>query len=133
MPSNASVVQAIAWKDGSLLLLARVVNWAAEYITLASISSIAYTVSLVDEDDEDVATAVTGHNGEAIAKADAVFDTLQTGDIWTVDDTGYNFKYQIDVSTDAAFSERGRTYLVEVVITPTSGQAVRWSYRVEAI
>ncbi len=130
---NAAPIQALVYREGSAILLARVKNWTAEYITQVAISSIAYTVSLVDADDDNTVTAVTGHDGVAIAKADAAFDTLQKDDLWRVDDTGYNFKHQIDVSDNEAFALLGRRYRIDVVLTPVSGQVIRWAYLVEAV
>lgn len=89
---------------------------------------------------------VQGHNGAAVLQAEissialavwdittgarvavttatpvvaaTVFDTLQTNNGWTQDDTGYNFRHAID---SAAFPTEGRVYEVVYTFTPTSG------------
>jgi hypothetical protein len=133
MPQNASYTQAIAHRNGSLLLLARIVNWDNAAIQQADVASISYTVRLIDEDDEYTTTVVSGHDGVAIAVADAIYDTLQTDSVWSVDSTGYNFKHQLDVSSNQAFATRGRAYFVDVAITPVSGQVIRATWRVDVI
>lgn len=115
-------------QDGSVMLLARIDNWSTSgYITQALVSSIAYTVKRVDDDDPSVETAVTGHTAIAVSKATSVFDTLQgVGGVdqrWTVDTTGYNFRYTVSSATTSAFAVKGATYRVYVTFTmATAGE-----------
>lgn len=126
--ANPSPVQVSTLRNLSPVLFARVVDSAGNNITQAAIAAIAYSVYLLDKDwpqDRDNRTAVTGHSAGSVTVADAVLDTLETSDSrWDVDVTGYNFRHQIDVSSNACFAVAGRHYLVEYVITPMSGQAI---------
>jgi hypothetical protein len=121
------------FKDGSAVLLARVVDEAAGVIQQADLSAAEYTIYLLDDQDSDTRTAVTGHTGVALVVTAVIFDTLQTGAEWTVDDTGYNYKLTLDVSSDAAFSVAGRRYLVETKLTPVSGQIILIRHRCNVI
>ena len=73
------------------------------------------------------------HSAVALTVASVVFDSYQTDDVWTKDDTGYNFKHQIDISSNEAFAVAGREYLVVVDLTPTSGQKIPIRFKVSTI
>ena len=135
--ANPSPLQIATLRNSSPVLFARVQDSAGTNITQASVSTITYSVYLLDADwpqDRDNRTAVTGHQAVAVSKTAAVFDALQTADTrWDVDATGYNFRHQIDVSANACFSVAGRFYLVEFTITPTSGQVLIVQYVVRVV
>jgi len=131
--ADASDIHGVVFKNGSATLLARVVGAGGAAITQATISAIKYTVYLLDENDPDAGTALDGHTDVAVDKATAIFDALQTDDIWDVDGTGYNFKHVLDVSANQAFAKAGRTYRVVFELTPTSGQVILVRFRVQAI
>lgn len=127
--ANPAPIQVVTLRNATPVLMARVENAAGEYVTQASLSSIAYTAYLLDADhptDKDTRTAVTGHEGVAVAKASAVFDTLQTASPWDSDEDaiGYNLKHQLDLALGDVFTIAGRTYLVVFTLTPTSGQVI---------
>lgn len=127
---NAVEIHGTAFKNGSVTLLARVVGGNGAPVVQADIASAAYTVSLLDDSDPDVATAVTGHNGVSLNPASLISDVLQNDDLWDVDDTGYNFKHVLDISTNQAFATAGRHYRAEFQLTPTSGQVILVRFRV---
>jgi len=119
--ADAIDIRGGVFKNGSATLVARIVGADGSVIQQADVSAIAYTIYRVDPNDADGDTAIDGHEGVAVTVADVIFDTLQTGDLWDVDDTGYNFKHVIDVGTNAAFAVAGATY--RVVYTLTSADA----------
>lgn len=127
------VTDCMVLKGGTRRFMARVKDWTATAIQVADIAAVEYTVYALDDDDVDAQTPVTGHEGVALVVAEVVFDTLQTDDRWTVDTTGYNFAYTIDVSSYAAFSVRGARYLVVFTLTPVVGQAIQLAYRPKGI
>lgn len=135
--ANPSPIQAVALRNSSPVLFARVVDSEGNNITQAALSTITYSVYLLDKDwpeDRDNRTAVSGHSAASVTIATSVFDTLQTDDDrWDVDTTGYNFRHQIDVSSNACLTVAGRRYLVEYTITPTSGQAIVVQYIVRVL
>lgn len=133
--ANPAVKDIVCQRNATPVLMARVENAAGTAITQDTVSTITYSVYLLDTDhptDENTRTVVTGHEDGSVTVASAVFDTLQTDSPWDSDEdaTGYNFKYQIDISTTDCFTVAGRFYLVVFTITPTSGQVILAKFRV---
>jgi hypothetical protein len=66
---------------------------------------------------------------EDLDPADVIYDMLQTGDIWTADDVGFNFFYELphDYFTVAG------TYLAQVdIVLITSGKHVHGVWQIPA-
>lgn len=125
--SDAADILATAFRDGSARLCARVLFSGAD-IRQADVSSVTYSIYLLDDANPNTRTVVTGHDAVSLAKADMIFDTIQTD----AQASGYNFRHQIDVSAKAAFATVGN-YLVEYRITPTAGQVVLVRFKVRVI
>ena len=130
---NASDIFGTVFKNGSATLLARVVGADNTPVNQADLASAEYSVYLLDHDDPDAATVVTGHEGVSINVSSLIFNTLQTDTLWDVDQTGYNFKHILDVSEDQAFTVAGRTYRIIFELTPSAGQTILVRFRVHAI
>lgn len=130
---NASDIFGTVFKNGSATLLARVVGADNTPVNQADLASAEYSVYLLDHDDPDAATVVTGHEDVSINVSSLIFNTLQTDTLWDVDQTGYNFKHILDVSTNQAFTVAGRTYRIVFELTPTAGQTILVRFRVHAI
>jgi hypothetical protein len=128
-----SDIHGTVFKNGSATLLARVVGHDGEAIVRADIASARYSIYLLDDDDADSRTAVTGHSDVSLTVADVLFDTLQTGPLWTVDAAGYNFCHQVNVSSHPAFAIAGRRYLVEYRLAPHAGQVIVVRFRVNVV
>lgn len=122
-----------AFKNGSVTLLARVVGKNGADILQADIASAKYSAYLLDEQDADSRTAVTGHSDVALNVGDIVFNTLQNDALWTVDQTGYNFRHVLDVSENQAFTIAGRRFLVEFELIPSTGQVILVRFRLNVI
>ena len=120
-------------KGGTVTCLARVVGEDATVISQATISTATYSVFLLDDDDPDSRTVVTGHNGASLVVASIIFNSLQTDARWTADSTGYNFRHTVDVSSNNAFAVAGRNYLVEYLLMPASGQVIIVRFRLNCI
>jgi len=139
MPDNANVIltRCEVVRGSTICCMARVVDTeSSAYITQANVSTVTYTITLLDEDypdDPNNDSAVSGHSAVALTKTACVYDTLQTGAPWTKDSTGFNFKHVIDVSTNPAFAIAGRSYRVQVTITPVSGQRIDIPFKAEVI
>jgi hypothetical protein len=132
MPTAADTYSTV-FHDGTVTLLARVLSNAGVAITQASISTVTYTVYLLDDQDPDVRTAVANHSAVSLTVANVIYDTLQTDAVWTKDATGYNFRHTIVVATNNAFGTVGRNFLVEYKLTPVSGQVIIVRFRLECI
>ncbi|OHB67560.1 MAG: hypothetical protein A2V70_08430 [Planctomycetes bacterium RBG_13_63_9] len=131
--ADAANIYGTAFKNGSATLLARVVGSDGQPIVQADIASASYTVYLLDDQDADARAAVAGHTGVALTVGDVVFNSLQTDALWTVDQTGYNFRHVLDVSENQAFAIAGRRYLVEFKLVPGSGQLILVRFRINVI
>lgn len=131
--ANAVAIDGRIFKNSTGQLMARVVGDADAAITQADIASIIYSVSTLDPDDADAQEVVTGHDGVSLTVTDVVFDSLQTDSRWTVDTTGYNFRFEIDVSSNEAFPVRGDVYLIRAELTPTSGQVIVVEWKIKCV
>lgn len=133
---NANDIHGTVYKNRSATLLAKVVGASAAVVTQATIASAKYTAYLLAADPTaapDTADAITGHTDVTVAVASLIYDTLQTDAVWTKDGTGYNLKHVLDVGTTQLFTIAGRWYLVEFMLTPTSGQIIPVRFRLLTI
>ena len=135
MPA-AKHIQGTVLKGGTAIFLARLVNNSGSLITQSSLSSGVYTISRLDPNDPDSETAATGHVAATLTIASVIFDTLQRDELWKndegqyLDELGYNFKHQPDVSTNAAFAVAGTRYKINYRLTPSSGQVIVVAFEV---
>jgi hypothetical protein len=107
---SAVIVTEAVFEDSGCYLLARIRGNDAANIVQADISSINLCVSQKGGTPDTAGTAVT--------VATVIFNTLQTDARWTVDSTGYNFRYEVPA---ASLPVGGRKYLSEFKFTPASG------------
>lgn len=100
------------WEDSTPTLLARIEidrGGDADPVLQADLSSVTYKVFRKGSE--------TPTSSGTLVIADVIYDTLQTGTIWTVDTTGYNF---LTLLPAAAFPDPG-SYTAEVKFTQTGG------------
>jgi hypothetical protein len=121
------------FQNGSGVFLARLVGPSGEVLTPGDVSSIAYSIDLLDPRDPDARTPVEGHQQATVTAGDVLFDMLQRDAVWTRDSVGYNFRHEPDVSQHEAFAAAGRTYLVTYTVLPAAGQRILMRFRVQAI
>lgn len=87
MTSNAKVYQFRTMEDGSVRLMARMVGLDSQALIKADVTSITYSYwSKADE--------TTQLGTDTLTVNDVVFDSLQT-ESWSVDASGYNFRWDI--------------------------------------
>jgi hypothetical protein len=108
MPARAIIGE--VWEGYPATVVARVTGENGADIVKASITAITYTVY-------DQKTGAVTKTSTALVVADVVFDTLQTDDRWTIDATGYNFRF---VVPGAAFPNGGTTHEVAVDFDPSA-------------
>lgn len=142
---EAHDIYGVVFKNGTATLLGRIMGADGNAITqstfpAAGLSSsgecgvtASYTLYLLDDQDPDSRTPVSGHENVAVAIADLIYDALQTDDIWTVDDEGYNFKHTLDICPDNAFAIAGRRYLVVFRLYPLDGDVIIARFRLNCI
>lgn len=129
---QAKDIHGTAFKNGSAVLMARIVDAAGANLQQAGLSAIEYTIFELNPCRPDVLVAVGGHDGVSLTVANVIHNALQTGGLWTVDEVGYNFRHEIDVVSSEAFPKAGVQYQVRYELTPTTGQKtiVRFQLRV---
>jgi hypothetical protein len=138
-------------KGGTSTQVDRIVNEDGNNITQAAFAGgtssssgdsgppISYTIFLLNDQDEDDRTPVSGHENVALVASEVVFDVLQLDNLWqnddgnNIDDDGYNFRHTPDITPDPAFAEAGRNYLVEYTLRPIAGQAIKVTHRLRCI
>lgn len=122
-------IHGTVFAGGTGLLKARLVGSNDVALEQADVDAITYTIDELDQHDASAGTVVEGHEDVALVVSAVVFDTLQA---WSVDDTGYNFSHEVDVSANSAFATRGRAYRVTYRLTPASGQIIVFQYVLRA-
>jgi hypothetical protein len=130
--SSAKDFYGTAFKNGTAVLMARLVDSAGQNVQQSGVASIGYSIYELDPCRPDNLLPVSGHDDVSLTVSDVIFDALQTGGLWTVDAIGYNFRHEIDVGTSEAFPKAGVQYQVRYELTPTTGQRtiVRFQLRV---
>jgi len=130
---NARDIHGAVFRDGTATLLARVVDADEVAITQSDLTTAEYSVYQLDPRSPDERRAIAGHDEQALVITDVVFDTLQTGAPWSVDATGYNFRHEIDISSNQAFPTAGAVYQVRYELTPTSGQPIVFRFELRCL
>lgn len=129
----AADIKAKVFRNGSAMLLARIVNASGQHLNQASVTAVEYTVYELTTGDPSGLSAVTGHTGVALTVGDVVYDDLQNDESWTVDEQGFNFRHEIDVSANEAFPNAGKVYQVRYELTPVTGQKTVFRFQLRCI
>lgn len=129
----ADDVKGKVFRHGSAVMMARVVNSLGQNLNRASVSTIEYTVYELTTSDPTGLSAVTGHNDVTLVVGDVIYDTLQNDDSWNVDEVGFNFRHEIDVSTNEAFPDAGKVYQVRYELMPVTGQKTVFRFQLRCI
>jgi len=108
----AKDIHATVFRNATAIFMSRVENSSGQAINQVSVASILYTVYELVKEDPAALTPVTGHQEVALGVAEVTYDTLQLDGAWTVDAVGYNFRHELDVSQNEAFSKAGAIYQV---------------------
>jgi hypothetical protein len=131
--ADAQDIHGTVFKNGSAILLARVVGAAGAVVTQGDIASLKYSIYLLDDDDPDCQTPVPGHTDVALSVSAVLFNILQTDALWTQDTGGYNFKHALDVAAHPAFAVAGRHYRIVYELAPAAGQVILVRFRVHVV
>ena len=122
MPTPTPIL-GVAIEDGGATLLARIVGNNAANITIASISTITYQVFT-----KGATTDIAANSPLTVASA--IFDTLQTDAVWTVDSIGYNFKH---AAVPLEFPTGNEVSVFEFKFTPVSGEVFYVLYEIDVL
>lgn len=121
---NAQDIRGRVFKNASASLYARIVDGDNELIVPNDIDTLSYTIFEISPERPDDLTPVEGHDEQTLDPVVVFHDTLQTSGAWNLDDVGYNFRHDIDVSTHEAFPVAGVEYQVRYEMIPVVGQKV---------
>ena len=131
--SVANDVKGKVYRHGTAVFMARLVTASGQVINQASVSALEYTIYELTMDDPSGLIPVTGHTGVSLTISEVIFDTLQDDDAWAVDSVGYNFRHELDVSANEAFTEAGKVYQVRYELTPVTGQKIVFRFQLRCI
>jgi hypothetical protein len=124
---------ALAFKNGSLVLLARVVGVDGQPLVRSQVSAASYTLSQLDPQDPDHESPVVGHTARPLLVADILFDSLQRDAAWEYDQLGYNFRHLLDVAAQPAFAAAGQAYRLRYELAVPGSQPVLVRFKIKAI
>jgi hypothetical protein len=116
METKTEPIHGSALANGSAVLMARISNREGRPVEPRDIEAVEYTIAEALVSGELI--AVEGHTRTPLIASNVLSQSLQTGGLWTVDETGYNFRHEIDVSENPAFPKAGAQYEVRYEITP---------------
>lgn len=131
--SMATDIRGTVFKNGPAVLMGRVVGPDGDAVAQSDIASARYSVLEIDHIDHDTLSPVAGHDNVELDVEEVFYDSLQTGGPWSVDATGYNFRHDLDVATDEAFTSAGVDYQVRYEVTPVAGQKIVFRFLVKCI
>jgi hypothetical protein len=109
------------WKGNPITCLGAFRTNDGSFLTQASLNSVAYSVYDLNSATPDTAVA-----DGTVTISDCVFDSFQTGPMWTVDDEGYNFAHRIP---GTAFGSGDHAYKIVYLFTQTDGSTFVREYR----
>jgi hypothetical protein len=121
------------FRHGTAVMLARVVDGQGDNVNQASIASASYTIFALERNEPASLTPVEGHEDVVLDVEEVIFDVLQTDGGWTADEIGFNFRHELDVSDDEAFTEAGRVYQVRYELLPVTGQKLVFRFQLKCI
>jgi hypothetical protein len=112
------------WKGTDPYLLARIYKATAAYAEQAIAQSDVSTITYEVFNKSSGASLATG----SLTVSDVVLNALSTGNIWTVDSTGFNFVW---IASRSLFTA-SVTHRIAVTITLTSGKVVVVTFELKA-
>lgn len=131
--ASAADIHGTVFRNGSAVLLARIVGADGELLTPLDVASAKYTIYELDAASPDGDSPVGGHAGVAVAVASLISPTLKNDALWEADTAGYNFRHELDVSANPAFPQSARHYRIVFELLPYQGQVILVRFRVHAI
>lgn len=117
---SVNIAKGYVWEGSALALMARIVDISGSAIKQADISEVTLNVYKVK-------TGTQIITDETVSIASTVHDALQTSAIWTVDEIGFNFKYDAEPLDDP-----DTLYQFEFAFTPEVGAVFHAVFQVLA-
>jgi hypothetical protein len=131
--SEAMEIYGSTFVAASVVLMARVAFADGTLVEPDDVESVAYSVAEIDPCGLVAPVAVEGHAGVTLDAEQVLSASLLDDPPWDVDEVGFNFRHEVDVTESPAFVKAGRSYRVEYVLTPTDGQPIVVRFVIEAL
>lgn len=131
--SVARDIQGTVFQNATATFMARVESNAGSILDQDSVASLEYSIYKIDFEESAASWSIVGHENVLLDKTAVVFNTLQNDVTWTVDETGYNFRHEIDVRQHEAFPEAGCIYQMRYELVPVAGQKIVFRFCVRCI
>lgn len=124
MADTTTVLTTIGWENTTPVVMARLTDATGAALTQASFAVLPATPIMYYVYDLALGLAgVVTDPGTALVVATVIFDVLQTGNGWTADTTGYNFRWVIPAG-EFALAAGDKRYQVEIMFTLTTGEII---------
>ena len=116
---------------GLAVLMARIVDSDGVAIRPSDVSAIEYSVYELDPFWPEQLSVMRGHRAVRLDVGDVLFDSLQVGRCWGIDDVGYNFRHEIQLVQERPVSNAEYGYEVLYQLTLCNGRrtSVRFKLR----
>jgi len=119
---QAFATQTVFEQTGGGLLMGRGKGLDGVYFVRSDFTSI--TLRIYDMAEPGVSINGTNNSGEGVPVSSVIFNSLQTSDPrWTVDSTGYNFRYTLKADD---IPDGGRRYRFEFEMLPAGASDPFW-------
>ncbi|HEY4232619.1 MAG TPA: hypothetical protein VGM76_04280 [Lacipirellulaceae bacterium] len=129
---GSSEMNGAAIASQSAILMARIVDAAGRSVERSDIASVRYLILEIDAAQPDVAVVVTGHDRVRLDVDAVIYDALEFGGLWSIDELGYNFRHEIVVVPTATFPKPHAHYQVVYELVSAAGQtaSIRFTLRI---
>jgi hypothetical protein len=108
-------------QNGSVLLMARIVDREGVCIRPANVRGVEYSLLELDPCWPNSLNLVAGCCAVPLDVDEVLFDLPEVDELWTVDAVGYNFRHEIDWGHTARFPNAGFQYEVHYQLTLACG------------
>ena len=127
---RASINHRAVAENGSMVLLARIVDRAGVAVRPADVDRIEYSIYEVDPCWPDLRTVVAGCHVVALDIGEIMSDSLEVAHPWTVDCIGYNFRHEIRPARARTFPKPGADYELKYRFTSSCGQTITVRFQI---
>jgi hypothetical protein len=118
-------------ENGVLIVLARIVDSTGKAVRAVDLLRIEYSIYEVDPCWPNFRTVVAGHQAVELDIGEIMLDSMQVGQLWTVDETGYNFRHEIFASGHCDFPKAGMEYEIRYRFASTVGETTVMRFRIK--
>jgi hypothetical protein len=127
---SALSIRDTAFTTGFAILMARLVDGSGAAVRRADVLAVDYSIYELDPCWPNNLTIIAGCRHIELDVEEVLFDAVQSDNMWTVDDTGYNFRHEIRPARAQAFPKAGVDYELQYRFTSRCGQKITVRFRI---